>query len=582
MSLDESIARLGDVTPSELVAGEDTAEVTRTAPISHGAGVSWVLDDDLDLYDELRAMWREEVGEPDGAIRVDYSPSFLPDSGDYVLEFYSSGWKAGRDGGHGWSRWYKYHLTLRRKTEPVDGEPHYVKPATSLNVVVEPQREGLTYEDGNELHLPYGEGSRISVQTTYVERGSRAVNRGLEALEDALDAVDHDADLAAAGKIKRPSCRIWKAETYLRFDVDQKHRVVRCIDNSEDLVDVGGGAEISTYKERQREGWLEARVTTDRWTRLGFDPLEVDPPDDAIADDPDRLDRELKVYQAQDWHERPRDDPLHHPKIEASLDGGQRNPHLDEWDDVMARLRELVVGHLEWAGVDDDELVADDYLDPEIQPRLTYDHPEGRREDLRRYYNRFETVIWSECLKAQTTAPYDILSVLVERNGATYDELEAATGFSRSNLQYHVGRLRDLGDTGLVETIGNPAVVVFDSERLLDLASELLDDKIAPHFGEETLARRRLGREERADERREARENGDAPGTSSPDDAPDDPVDVDDHLEDAPDDVDDGRAPFTYLEEWYGTPQMIMDQLVDDDHPRTERDVRVRQLDPPD
>lgn len=41
-------------------------------------------------------------------------------------------------------------------------------------------------------------------------------------------------------------------------------------------------------------------------------------------------------------------------------------------------------------------------------------------------------------------------------------------------------------------------------------------------------------------------------------------------------DVDAERAPFVYLNDWYGTPQMLMNELVGGE--RTERDVRVRLL----
>lgn len=563
-SHNESLAgQTADVDPLDLVSGDGTTEKRRTAPIAHGAGISIVLDDDVDLYDSLRSTWRESVGEAGGEALVDAESDWLPD-GDYVWRFFSSNWKAGQENANGtWKRWYDYQIRLRRREEdPETGDVELVKPPVSLSVIVEPQVEGLSYKDGGDVTLPYGEGSRLRIKSTYVERSSTIVSRGLSAVSDVLESEapdDVDVDrLARARDIKQESGDIYKAEAYLRFDIDRKHAAVRALDKSEDLVDVGGASEIETHKKRQEEGWLEARVSSDRWDRLGLDPLDVD--------SGARAERELKVYQRKDWASLPDSHYAKHPKIEASLDGGAK-PDLSEWDDVIQSLRELVLAHCEWAGIDDDDLLGDDYFRPGSQPSITYQHPEGRREDLRSYYERFEVVATAEALKHETDAIYDILCVLSEQYGATYDELVDATGFCRSNVQYHVGRLKDMG---LLTTVGNPAIVCFDAKYLYEQCVELVEQQLAPHFEEETLSSRRRGREERARERREARENGEAAGTdASPAD-----TDVDGSQGSSTDDDD----RFVYLKDWDHTPQTMIDQLVDGDHPRDERDIRVRLL----
>lgn len=558
--------RTGDVTPSELESGNVSRTQTRTSPISHGVGISFVLDDADDtgtnrLYRTLVDTWRDRDLGPGDEIELveNYAPDFLPGD-DYVLLFSSSGWKAGMDRGHGWSQWYKYHLKLQRKSvDPVTGEVEYDTPPTSLSLTVEPQINGLTYEDGNEVHLPFGEGSRVSVQTTYCERGTKVVSRALRALTTAVGS-----DIVDAGELKRDSCRIWKAEAHVRFNIDHKHAVVRTLQKTEQLVDVAGGAEIETWKQRQAEGWLEARVESDRFDRLGFDPAtttRIEYGEEVET----RYSEALKVYQSSDWHEKSRSEYAHHPKLEAYIGSqrGEASPHLDEWDDVMRRLRELVCSHLEWAGVPDSALIGDDYFKPDLQPGFQWEHPEGRREDLRAYYDRFESVIYGECLKAQTDAVYDILSVITEHNGATYDLLESTTGFSRSNLQYHVSRLKR---AGLLTTVGNPCVITFDAGYLYELADEIVDEIGAVHFDESTVAARRMGREDRAREREEAREQR---GEDSDD------LEEDDELQEG---SDEDRRPFVYLDQWGGTPQMLIDQLTDDESLRDERDIRVREL----
>jgi hypothetical protein len=185
------------------------------------------------------------------------------------------------------------------------------------------------------------------------------------------------------------SARITKLETYLRVDQDDKHAIKRCLGKSENLLDVVVGSEIEVWKRRDREGWIEARVTSDRWSRPGLDPLDVDAIEDGEETEK-RLERELKIYQMTDWAEHDRDGPIAHPKLEASLASG--SAHLSEWDDVLDSLRHLALCHLECAGVDDGDIVADHYFKSSVQPTTEFVHPKGHREDLRRYYSRFEAV----------------------------------------------------------------------------------------------------------------------------------------------------------------------------------------------
>lgn|GEM_PF-664689 len=567
--------QVADITPSELQAGTDRETLHRTTPISHGAGVSTVLDDGNETYDALRDLWRDVVGEPgEDAVAAPADLDYV--QGDnYVWVLSSSGYKAGAENARGtWKQWYKYHIKLRRVERDDAGEIESLKkPPTSCHVIVEPQKEGMSYdpEDNNgqlvEVDLPFGEGTRIQTQTTYVERPSQPIRRGIDAVRDVFATADQ-RDVAHAGDLKRDSCRIWKLEAYYRFDVDQKHALVRTIGKSEDLIDVGGGADEEVWRKRQEEGWLESRLTSDRWDHLGFREATTNAVEDGEETEVG-YERELKVYQASEWYDKPRSHYARHPKVEASLAGG-RNPHIDEWHDVLERLRELVVSHCEWAGIGEEDLVGDDYFRPSSQPTMEVQHPEGRREDLRHYYNRFEAVVYSECLKwAENRAMYDILSVLVEHRGCGYEKLAAATGFSRSNLQYHVGNLVDIG---LVETVGNPCVICFKSEMLLDLIEDTMED-VASALGEETLARRRMERGKRSKEREEKRENGDANGTH------DREPDRDDLGPEARGgDEEDEPLPFVYLDDYCGSLAMVQEQLVDDDHPRGERDIRIREF----
>lgn len=563
--------------PDDLEAGSETKNIHRTVPISHGAACSMVFDDDNDIYDSCRELWYELDLEPgEGKLikaDIDYNDVYE----EYAWVFTSSKWKAGKTNDNGnHKRWYDYELTLRgivRNHET--GEIEQKKLPVSCNVVIEPGKAGMTYEDGNEVDLPYGVGSKIWIQTTYVERPSTVRRRAIEAINDLLDLLDGGRSIRA-DDVKPDSQRITKMEAHYRFSIDLKAAAVRTIEQSERLVDYGGGSEIDTNKDRVRQGWLEVLTTSNRWNWIGVEPATTTVIEDGEETEK-RLERGLKVYQTEDWHKKPKDDWAHHPKIEA-FTAGDRNPHISEWHEQLDKLRELVVVHSEWAGISDDDLISDPHFDPNTQPVEEFEHPEGRRKDLLKFFDQFGGLIYEELGRNQTDAVYDILSYLTERaeQGVTYNELVEITGYTRSTINYHISRLKE---SGLVDTLGNPAVIVFTNDIIKEQADEAIDNAAARR-GEETMSDRQDGREERSQERRERRESGEANGT--------DPQKDEEIGDDARDENDEPR-PFVYLNDHPKSVQMVFNQFMDPDHPRTERDIRARlfeedeeEYDPPD
>lgn len=76
---------------------------------------------------------------------------------------------------------------------------------------------------------------------------------------------------------------------------------------------------------------------------------------------------------------------MRHPKLEASFDGAQGAlPHVEEWEDVQNYLRTVVATHARWAGIDREDLVADEFYPGPAAESWTYERPTGRREMLRR------------------------------------------------------------------------------------------------------------------------------------------------------------------------------------------------------
>jgi DNA-binding MarR family transcriptional regulator len=553
MSADDLAPDLDDV---QDVHDEDVTGTTADTfprPRAHGAAVANVLNDlapsDREndpqdrntLYQTAVDYWMDNVQDADAEPYVaveNFRASWLPDDGhDYALVTKSSRWKAGTGHGDDYTPYFQQHIMLRRWSRDDDeDEAQLEKGPLALHVEIMPQYEDLVYSSGDPLHFPeeYGEGTRVVAWTTWAESGQAVENRMYDAVRAVYgdDAVDVERDRNPAAR------RIQKAEAHVRFAQDKKNAVVDTIEQSQRLIDYGGASEIDAYQQRAQAGWQEARVESDRWSLLGFDAQ--------------RYSTELKVYQAQDWHKRPLSDHFAHPKLEASFSGSNDGalPHVSDWDDVLEHLRTVVATHAHWSGVERSDLVSDDYFDGPGAPSYDYERPTGRREMLRSEYQDRATDVYREALKESTTAVYDLLDIVAQEHGATYDLLEEMTGLARSTVRYHVRRLVD---AGVLERIGNPVLVVYSSEALYDKSRDVLE-KVNPGDSPED-------RQERADERRERRENDRDPAADAGDDA----------------DEDDDRSRWRYLEDWDGTPQMLVQEIVQND--RTERDVRVRVLD---
>ena len=522
-------------------------------PAAHGAAVQAVFNDtdrDLALYSAVHQLWYEVVGdrdqEPGIVAEIDHDDLpwlEAPTPGrEWVVELTSSRWKAGTGTGDDYSAYYKYDLTLRERDE--DGDLHKTGQACSLRVI--PQFSDLNYKDGSSLTLQYGEGSLVRCSTTWADTADEVEGRMLDVLELVLD-VDRGRLLEDRDDDSR---RLTKAEAHHRFDIGWKRQVVETIDQTRELIAYGGMSEIEAHQLRQREGYLEALLDADRWHLLGFPRTNYD--------------IELKCYQAAGWTEIPREDPAHHPKLEASFagtDGDAALPHVDDWDEVMQTLREVVSSHFEWAGVGREELIADDYQPGPASPEYRYTHPSGRREQLRERYEAVGTEIHREALKANTQAVYDILRVVATESGASYDTLEERTGLARSTIRYHVSRLAEIG---VCEKVSNPVLVVFPSLAVLDEAEEILR-RIYPDDQVDDMM-------ERAEERRERREERDDPSSV------DDQEESDDQENDAGDGDRGRNSEWAYFEDLSLEPHQLANALdreyLDGDEVRVRTDRR--------
>lgn len=486
----------------ELSGVTPTAEAVFPEPRAHGAAIQNVFNDLLPskrdergldrgtLYDHAVHYYREHVEsherEPWVAVE-DFNAEWLPDDGfDYALVLTSSRWKAGLGTGDDYRAFYQQHLKLRRRVETDNGE-ELKKGPLALHVEVMPQFRDLVYKSGDPLECPHGEGTRIQAWTTWAESGTEIEQRAYDALAAVYGTDSFDTD-----DVRHESRKLAKAEAHIRHDITTKNDAIETLEQSKALVAWGGESEIDAHQRRAQEGWVEARVESDRWDLLGFEDR--------------RFSSELKVYQRQDFHELSTDDPAHHPKLEASFAGVDRGelPHVEDWDSVMHHLRTLVGTHAIWAGIEPEDLVADEYFAGPAAPVFEFKRPTGRRDMLRRHYEDRATEVYREALKEQTTSVYDILNLVARENGATYDLLEEKTGLARSTVRYHVARL---AENGVLVRRGNPVLVCYVSQALLDRACEILRE-VRPDDDPRALEERAEERRNDRRERQEERDNG--------------------------------------------------------------------------
>lgn len=491
----------GVVAPDQHVSEVTDSEEDRFGePRAHGASIQNVLNDlapsDRDkrgldrgtLYDHAVAYWREHVEthehEPYVAVE-DFDADWLPEDGQYALAIKSSGWKAGYGLGDDYSQFYEHHLMLRRVVETKHGTK-LKKPPLALHVEVQPQFRDLVYKDGNPLECPHGEGTRLEIWTTWAEHPEDAEQRAY----DALRAVY--GDVFTVEDRNPNSRRVAKAEAHVRFAHEKMGNVVETLDQSRKLVAYGGNSEIDAHQRRQREGYLEALVESDRWDLLGF-------PDQPFHS-------AMKVYRRKDWHTLSPDNSGYHPKLEAFFAGVDRGelPHVSEWEHVMDHLRTMCATHARWAGLERSDLVEDDYFDGALAPEYEFKRPTGRKHMLRQRYEEVATEVYREALKPNTTAIYDLMKVVAEHRGATYDKLVEETGLARSTVRYHVARLEDAKVFCKVEK--NPVLVAFTAPLAREKASDVLEE-VYPDDTPEDRQRRAEARREDRRERQERRDD---------------------------------------------------------------------------
>ncbi|GAB3676896.1 DUF7845 domain-containing protein [Halopiger thermotolerans] len=486
--------------------GIETTAKTYPTPPGHGGGGKFVLNDahrsaesvpfdagenrkipDGSLYQHARAAYYahedEIVTDHEGKERIVLSRDYVVDGVPHAVTLTDSRWRGGRGQGSNYRPFYKYDVTL--KPLDSDGNVEWSRtPLNALSLKIQPQYEGMVDSDGDPVNLPYGTGTLVHVQTTWVEHPEVLADR-------AADLVAHVFDYELEElEINEESKGFWKAETHVRCDDAKTDDLVHTVRQSADLL-AEHAADVETQGLASDGDWLEAKITTRDWHQLGFPQLDAN-----IL---------LKVY----YTDNPKavEYPFDQPKIEAALLGNPNgdNYHWDEWDNIMRALREIVLSHLVWADIGVTDLVADDVFEGPTADPYTWQHPEGRRWWLKQHYESLVPELYREVTKPNTQLVYDILDTVRRHGTVSYQTLMDETGAAYRTVREHVSRLSYPGDDpesdepGILKKVqGVQTWVAFSSRFFEDAADDALDEVHPDDTPEQ--------KSERADERREERQ----------------------------------------------------------------------------
>lgn len=435
-------------------------ETVPFSPITHNVNGCFLVNDENHIYETLNERHRQILpmsnkhGEAEHPFHVgDFSPSWILGDEEYEAGFYSSSTGLGHLTEDGEVAVLDdYWLRLFDDTE----EAKDAKIPAKCVLTIEPRTSDLVNLKGEPFGYPKAvdgkryEGTYIKVKSSYTQSGEELLSWVREWFE-YLDA-ELGTDLADHFDPIWETFYIGGLERYIRFDIDAIERGVFGGDNTKRLCHTGDERESRRAEDIVENGRFKIfQFSTTELDELGF---EEGPRDEegrlAVKSD------KLKIYRADNARRYGRDDYRHHPKFETRINEGKF--HVGEWDDLVARADSILLTHLDYASITEEDLVSDDFFRPvdddgepvEDHPTrhpTEYARPTGRMAVLRDYWRSDETRRSLEGLvfHSQTESYRDVLIALnYKYSGAvTYKQLMEATGLSYSGVRRAVRRLVD-------------------------------------------------------------------------------------------------------------------------------------------
>ena len=478
-------------------------------PIEHGFGIQAVLNDldeaDGSAYRRLFDAWQAKVGDREKESYVVLEDAhdrwdWLHDDYPAHLVLKSKGWKAGRDAVDGdlVGQYYEYSLQVMRY-DPDSGDlaedvDRKMNAPVSYQTWVRPQDESLVHKDGRTLTCQYGEGTKLWPQSTYT--GSEEIfARTVQVVSAAFEALG--LGRPAWETLNGESLRVWKGEVHHRFAEEMMSAVAQKLRSARTLVEHSGSGSAKGGGSYDRGQYVEERVVSDMWDRIGF----------AGHAARDGYDLGMKVYRLPNA----RDERLQQPKLEAffsGTNGDTKLPHIDDWTVLRATLRQLASAFSIRCGVSLGDLREDDYYDPEEREWVDTIVPQGWRQAMREANEEREQRILHTTYEALSLAKWDVLWVVQALERCQYETLAEITGYSEAYVREIVAEF-EAEDVLRRQTW--PRHVVYHNEELRLNAREKLQE-VQPDRGLDDIRADAEERRERRRERRRAQDDPSDPG----------------------------------------------------------------------
>jgi len=456
----------------EFDAGPDVPQENETEivqfpePVTHQVDGAFVVSS-LSLYEAVSSLFDQRSEEDSNSVKLtnNYNPAFVEGMDSFGVTLKASDWLAGRFSDEGeYNPASKYSLRLS-----TTGDAQPAKKAVKLAVTLEPQDPSLMRKNGNPFSCPYGKGTRVRVQTSYVSCSEDLRNRAYELLRKMLDCDPASDDIVEESK------RVWRLESYVRVNKSRKEHLKTAIDITEYFLPGAGSPETPEKLLRDIESYL--------WSDLGFWHSE------------DRKIR-LKLYDSKLGEDAP--GIFGHPKLEAILqkcDG--EKPHWREFESILSTLREIVVAHCIAAGITPDELFADSFYKGSKAQTKTWEVPNIREKRLRRTLIGRVNKLHRLINYGRRETAFDVLDAISqsEISGVEYKDIVEETGLSKSSIRKYIKRF---SDNDICYKRGNPIVVQFQSKAVWKIFQLLAEDirPDLPDTREKRAERRRRRREE--------------------------------------------------------------------------------------
>ncbi|AFZ73758.1 MarR family transcriptional regulator [Natronobacterium gregoryi] len=492
--------------------------------ITHARPTTVQLNDDNELYQSRYEYTQELIKEEDHIPRAEadpdrghnhpyplatWNPSWAKDDREVTLGFFSSkSWYGMETESGNWSRYYTYHLQLYDNIEK--GTDGITNLSSSTSVTIEMRDHDMVTENLNKCNWKKSEsgqmveGTAINIQASYVEDGEEAIERVREMFEVGFGEEFAEKHLNE-NNINYDTLHCEQPEVYKRFDSDLLDSGVSTLRDSTDLIT--SGDESGSGSERGE--WEKDHYTIYGFTSDYFAGLGLHSPTD---EDGEPLVEEvyLKIYMHQQARQLPDDHMLSNPKIEAKAYGKY---YESDWNAVRQYLNQIVNMHCHHAGIKDEDLIADNWFNPEERDATEWKLPTGRRAQVRQYWasDRVRRNIEQRLFEADTDNYLaTILGVLRKGGNVTRSTLAEYTGLSKRGVSRIVRKLKD--DNILTREDHGQTFVKFAPGPAKKKVREILDR--AGMTERELEEKRKDIREENIQrrERRNSKENESSPG----------------------------------------------------------------------